>query len=68
VVGGQPVTTAVTKLDVDFSGAVTGHQSATDWVEGSHLLNVKEQVLTDAKAGALQTHTEYNATLQRLTP
>ena len=68
VVGGQPVTTAVTKLDVDFSGSVTGHQSATDWVEGSHLLNVKEQVVTDAKAGALQTHTEYSATLQRLAP
>ena len=68
VVGGQPVTTAVTKLDVDFSGSVTGHQSATDWVEGSHLLNVKEQIVTDAKAGALQTHTEYTATLQRLTP
>jgi len=37
-------------------------------VEASHLLNVKEQVVTDAKAGALQTHTDYTATLQRLTP
>ena len=68
VVGGQGVDTAVAKLDVDFSGSVTGHQSSMAWVEASHLLNVKEQVVTDAKAGALQTHTEYTATLQRLNP
>ena len=29
VVGGQAVDTAVAKLDVDFSGSVTGHQSST---------------------------------------
>jgi hypothetical protein len=68
VIGGQGVDTAVAKLDVDFSGSVTGHQSSTTWVEASHLLNVKEQVVTDAKAGALQTHSEYTAILQRLNP
>ena len=68
VIGGQPVTTAVAHLHVDFSGAVTGSQDATDWVDPAHLENVKEQVVSDAHAGALSTHTEYTATLQRLRP
>jgi len=68
VIAGQGVDTAVVKLDIDFSGSVTGHQASTTWVEARHLLNVKEQVVTDAKAGALQTHSEYTATVQRLTP
>jgi hypothetical protein len=67
-IGGQPVTTAVAKLHVDISGAVTGTQDSTTWVEPTHLLTVKEQVVTDAHAGALSTHTEYSATMQRLTP
>jgi hypothetical protein len=68
VVGGRPVTTAVAHLHVDISGAVTGSQDATAWVDPAHLDNVKEQVVTDAHAGALSTHTEYTATLQRLQP
>ena len=68
VIGGQPVTTAVAKLHVDISGAVTGTQDSTSWVDPAHLLTAKEQVVTDAHAGALSTHTEYTATLQRLTP
>ena len=67
-VGGQQIDTAVAKLHVDFSGAVTGTQDSTAWVDPAHLLNVKEQVVSDAHAGALSTHTEYTATLQRLTP
>lgn len=67
-IGGQAMTTAVVHLHIDFSGAVTGQQDATDWVEPTHLLTVKEQVVTDAHAGALTTHTEYTATLQHLQP
>jgi hypothetical protein len=68
VIGGQPVNTAVARLHIDFSGAVTGTQDSTAWVDPAHLLNVKEQVTSDAHAGALSTHTEYTATLQHLSP
>jgi hypothetical protein len=67
-IGGQSVNTVVVQLDVDFSGSVTGTQKSTAWVDPTHLLNVKEQVVSDAKAGVLTTHSEYTATLQRLQP
>jgi hypothetical protein len=68
VIGGQSLNTAVVQLNVDFSGSVTGTQKTTAWIDPTHLLNVKEQVVSDAKAGVLTTHSEYTATLQRLQP
>jgi hypothetical protein len=65
-VGGQMITAAVVTLHVDFSGSVTGAQDATNWIDRDHLLTVKEQVVTDAHAGAVSTHTEYTALMQRL--
>ena len=61
---------AAPKSDVGGS-RITHHASplkSVVFLDPAHLLAAKEQVVTDAHAGALSTHTEYTATLQRLTP
>jgi hypothetical protein len=70
-VGGQPVDTLVTRAAVNLApGDVTGRQELTVNVDRASRLWVKERSVTDASAagGLITVHSEYTATLQRLTP
>ena len=68
-VGGQAVGALVIRAVTTLPpGPVSGRQELTvSYDRGSRLI-VKERQVTDATAGLLNFHSEYDATLQRLTP
>lgn len=70
-VGGTAVDTLVMRATVTLGpGDVTGRQELTVNVDRGTRLWVKERSLTDASAagGLFTAHSEYTATMQRLTP
>jgi hypothetical protein len=70
-IGGKNVDTLVMRAVVTLPpGDVTGHQELTVNVDPGSRLWVREHGVTDASAagGLVTLHSEYNATLQRLTP
>lgn len=70
-VAGQPVGTLVLRATVTLApGDVTGRQSLTINLDPASRLWVKERSVADASAagGLFTLHSEYTATLQRLTP
>jgi hypothetical protein len=70
-VAGQAVDTLVMRAAVNLApGDVTGRQELTVNVDRTSRLWVKERSVTDASAGGglFTVHSEYTATLQRLTP
>ncbi len=70
-IAGQAVDTLVMRAAVTLPpGDVTGRQELTVNVDRGTRLWVKERSVTDASAGGglFQVHSEYTATLQRLTP
>ena len=70
-VAGRAVDTLVMKAVVTLApGDVTGRQELTVNVDRGTRLWVKERSVTDASAGGglFVVHSEYTATLQRLTP
>ncbi|MGI8983404.1 MAG: hypothetical protein ACR2HM_02535 [Acidimicrobiales bacterium] len=70
-IGGRAVDTLVLRATVTLApGDVTGRQELTVNVDRGSRLWVKERSVTDASAagGLLTVHSEYTATLQRLTP
>jgi hypothetical protein len=70
-IGGQPVDTLVMRATVNLApGDVTGRQELTVNFDRTSRLWVKERSVTDASAagGLITVHSEYTATLQRLTP
>lgn len=71
MVAGHAVDTLVMRAAVALApGEVTGHQELTVNVDRVSRLWVKERSVTDASAaaGLFTLHSEYTATLQRLTP
>ena len=69
-IGGQGVDTLVVRAVTALAGQIGGQVDLTVWLAPAHRLWVKERFVADAATpdGALQYHSEYNATLQRLTP
>ena len=70
-IAGQPVDTLVMRAAVTLApGDVTGRQELTVNVDRNSRLWVRERSVTDASAGGglITVHSEYTATLQRLTP
>lgn len=70
-IAGKPVDTLVIRVAVTLPpGDVTGRQEVTLNVDRATRLWVKERSVTDASAagGLFVVHSEYTATLQRLTP
>ena len=70
-IGGQAVDTLVMRAVVTLApGDVTGRQELTVHVDRGSRLWVKERSVTDAFAagGLFTAHSEYTATMQRLTP
>ncbi|MGI8808246.1 MAG: hypothetical protein ACR2KK_10460 [Acidimicrobiales bacterium] len=70
-IAGQPVDTLVMRAAVTLApGDITGRQELTVNVDRGSRLWVKERSVTDASAGGglFSVHSEYTATLQRLTP
>ena len=68
-VGGQAVDALVIRATTTLPpGPVSGRQELTVWFDRASRLIVKERQVTDAVAGLLTFHSEYDATLQRLTP
>jgi hypothetical protein len=70
-VGGTAVDTLVMRATVTLApGDITGRQELTVNVDRGSRLWVKERSVTDASAagGLFTAHSEYTATLQRLTP
>jgi hypothetical protein len=70
-IGGQAVDTLVMRATVTLApGDVTGRQELTVNVDRGTRLWVKERSVTDASAagGLFTAHSEYTATMQRLTP
>ena len=68
-VGGQAVTALVIRVATTLPpGPVSGRQELTVWFDRGSRLIVKERQVTDATAGLLTFHSEYDATLQRLAP
>ena len=68
-VGGQAVDALVIRATTTLPpGSVSGRQELTVWFDRGSRLIVKERQVTDAVAGLLTFHSEYDATLQRLTP
>ena len=70
-VSGRPVDTLVMRAVVNSApGDVTGRQELTVNIDRSSRLWVRERSVTDASAGGglITLHSEYTATLQRLTP
>jgi len=70
-IGGTAVDTLVMRAVVNLApGNITGRQELTVNVDRGSRLWVKERSVTDASAagGLVTVHSEYNATLQRLTP
>lgn len=68
-VGGQAVGALVIRAATTLPpGPVSGRQELTVWFDRGSRLIVKERQVTDATAGLLTFHSEYDATLQRLTP
>ena len=70
-IGGQSVDTLVMRATVTLApGDVTGRQELTVNVDRGTRLWVKERSVTDASAagGLFTAHSEYTATMQRLTP
>ena len=69
MVGGQSVAALVIRAATTLPpGPVSGRQELTVWFDRGSRLVVKERQVTDAVAGLLTFHSEYDATLQRLTP
>jgi hypothetical protein len=70
-IAGKAVDTVVMQAVVTLApGDVTGHQQLTVNVDPVSRLWVKEQSVSDASAagGLVQLHSQYTATIQRLTP
>jgi hypothetical protein len=70
-IGGQPVNTLVMRATVTLApGDITGRQELTVNVDRGSRLWVKERSVTDASAagGLFTAHSEYTATIQRITP
>jgi hypothetical protein len=70
-IGGQAVDTLVMRATVTLApGDVTGRQELTVNVDPGSRLWVKERSVTDASAagGLFTAHSEYTATMQKLTP
>ena len=70
-IGGQAVDTLVMRATVTLGpGDVTGRQELTVNVDRASRLWVRERSVTDASAagGLFTAHSEYTATMQRLTP
>ena len=70
-IAGQPVDTVVIRATVTLApGDVTGRQQFTVNLDRTSRLWVKERSVTDASAagGVITLHSEYTATLQRLSP
>ena len=68
-VGGQAVAALVIRAATTLPpGPVSGSQELTVSFDRGSRLIVKERQVTDAVAGLLSLHSEYDATLQRLTP
>ncbi len=70
-IGGQAVDTLVMRATVTLApGDVTGRQELTVNIDRGSRLWVKERSVLDASAagGLFTVHSEYSATLQRLTP
>jgi hypothetical protein len=70
-VAGQGVDTVVMRAVVILPpGDLTGRQELTVWIDPVSRLWVKEHSVADASAagGLVKLHSEYNATVQRLTP
>jgi len=70
-IGGTAVDTLVMRATVTLApGDITGRQELTVNVDRGSRLWVKERSVTDASAGGglFTVHSEYTATLQRLTP
>ena len=70
-IGGQAVDTLVMRATVTLApGDVTGRQELTVNVDRGSRLWVKERSVTDASAagGLFTAHSEYTATMQKLTP
>ena len=69
-IGGQAVDTLVVQLVASLAGQVGGQVDITVWFAPAHRLWVKEKFVADAATsdGSLQYHSDYEATLQRLTP
>ncbi len=70
-IGGTAVDTLVMRAAVILApGDITGRQELTVNVDRGSRLWVRERSVTDASAagGLVTVHSEYNATLQRLTP
>jgi hypothetical protein len=70
-IAGQPVDTLVMRATVTLApGDVTGRQELTVNIDRGSRLWVKERSVLDASAagGLFTAHSEYTATLQRLTP
>jgi hypothetical protein len=70
-IGGQGVDTLVLRATVTLApGDVTGRQELTVNIDRGSRLWVKERSVTDASAagGLFTAHSEYTATIQRLTP
>ena len=71
MVGGQGVDTLQVRMVATLPpGDVTGRQELTLDVDKGSGLWVRERSVTDASAGGglVQLHSQYEATLQRLTP
>jgi len=71
MIGGTAVDTLVMRAAVNLApGDITGRQELTVNVDRGSRLWVRERSVTDASAagGLVTVHSEYNATLQRLTP
>jgi len=68
-VGGQAVGALVIRAATTLPpGPVSGRQELTVWFDRGSRLIVKERQVTDATAGLLAFHSEYDATIQRLAP
>ncbi len=70
-IAGQPVDTVVIRAAVNLApGDVTGRQEFTVNLDRTSRLWVRERSVTDASAagGLFTLHSEYTATIQRLTP
>ncbi|MFN2587726.1 MAG: hypothetical protein ABR613_06395 [Actinomycetota bacterium] len=65
-IAGRTVTALVVQNDIEFSGALEGHQRSTTWFWPKHLLPLREQVRTDVQNGPIRVQSNYVATIRRL--
>jgi len=67
-VAGTSVDALVVDIVSELSGDVEGTQRSRIWIDRQRSLTVKEHAETDARAGLGEVHSEYDATIRRLTP